>query len=149
MCRCALEPRRHRYTDIANALRDTWGNNSRLQAHDQHLALDVRARRLTGAVHTETVISLVQVSESGVMSTRLVGCVMVTGSQPTKTEIPEELAHIVTPAILDVPRQERHDDTDALQSLQQAVMAANAEKDASRRTRTQARYWMSERDEKS
>ena len=45
----------YRYTDIYKALRDTWGNDSRLQAHDQHLAMEMQAGLLTGAAHTETV----------------------------------------------------------------------------------------------
>ena len=54
-------------------------------------------------------------------------------------EFVEELLHNVTPAILDGQLQERDDKADAVQSLQQAVVAAIAAEDASRRTWTQAR----------
>ena len=54
-------------------------------------------------------------------------------------EFVEELLHNVTPAILDGQLQERDDEADAMQSLQQAVVAAIAAEDASRRTWTQAR----------
>ena len=43
-----------RYIDIAKALQDTWRNDSRLQAHDQHLAMEMKSGRFAGAVHTET-----------------------------------------------------------------------------------------------
>ena len=49
--------RRYRHTDTARALRDTWGEDSRLQTHDQHVAMEMKARRLARAVHTETVHS--------------------------------------------------------------------------------------------
>ena len=53
-------------------------------------------------------------------------------------EFLEELAHNVTVAIPDAQLQELDDDPDAVQSLQQTVVAAKAAEDASRRMWTQA-----------
>ena len=65
--------REGRYTDTARALRGTRGNDSGIQAHDQHLAMEMQAGRFTEvcAHRLYTTVSLVQASKSGLMTTGL------------------------------------------------------------------------------
>ena len=42
----------YRYIGIVNARRDTWSNDSRLQAHDYHLVMEMQPGRFTKAMHT-------------------------------------------------------------------------------------------------
>ena len=163
----------YRYTDIAKALRDTLGNGSQLQAHDQHLPMEMQLRTIHWSTQRPyTPVSLVKASNSAVLADWFGDCDCHSvadswaafgdwqESDEDETtwydadcekdswngieEFLEELAHNVTPAVLDGQLQERDDDTDAVQSLQQVVVAANAAEDASRQTWTQARHLMNE-----
>ena len=93
---------------------------------------------------------MVMTTGLGLVNTSLLlthGLHTVTGRQRRLLEcieFPEELAHNVTPAILDGQLQERDDKADAVQSLQQAAVAAIAAEDASRRTWTQARPFVNQ-----
>ena len=76
------------------ALRDTWGNDSRLQAHNQHLAIEPTMTTWYGANWEEDCWNGIE-------------------------EFREELAYNVTLTVLDGQLQEGDDDSDAVRSLQQ------------------------------
>ena len=149
------------YNHIANALRETWGNDERLRSHDNALSQQLQSGHLAGGVHwsaddnqrTETCYD-------GEESVDLWSSEWCDTDGYDKEYLPEEpdwnenyyetsdydnndstfSEHI--PALLDQPVETREEDTSKLETLQEAMARANAAADMSRRTCTQARQLM-------
>ena len=149
------------YNHIANALRETWGNDESLRSHDNALSQQLQSGHLAGGVHwsaddnqrTETCYD-------GEESVDLWSSEWCDTDGYDKEYLPEETdwnenyyetsdydnndstfsEHI--PALLDQPVETQEGDASKLETVQEVVAAANAAADMSRRTWTQARQLM-------
>ena len=149
------------YNHIANALRETWGNDERLRSHDSALSQQLQSGHLAGGVHWS--------AEDNEWTEADYDCeesLDPWSSEWYDTEgyddeyFPEETDWTEnyyetsdydnndntfsehSPALLDQPVETQEEDTSKLETLQEAVAAANAAADMSRRTWTQARQLM-------
>ena len=153
--------KRYAYNHIANALRETWGNDECLRSHDSALSQQLQSGHLARGVHwsaddnewTETCYDCEESFDPW-------------SSEWCDTDghddeyFPEEAdwnenyyetsdydnndnafsEH--NTALLDQPVETREEDTNKLETVQAALAAANAAADMSRRTWTQARQLM-------
>ena len=149
------------YDHIANALRETWGNDERLRSHDSALSQQLQSGHLAGGVHWS--------AEDNEWTEADYDC--AESLDPWSSEwydtegyddeyFPEETDWTEnyyetsdydnndntfsehSPAPLDQPVETQEEDTSKLETVQEAVAAANAAADMSRRTWTQARQLM-------
>ena len=151
------------YSRIANALRETWGNDARLRSHDIALSQQLQNGHIDGSAHwtgeedewQETDPDYGESAEpwcddsswhdtkgyeyelhsegtdwnENCYETHDYGTTVDTFSEPI-------------PALLDQPVETHEGDVNKLETVQEAVAAANAATDMSRRTWTQARQLM-------
>ena len=147
------------YNHIVNALRETWGNDERLRSHDSALSQQLQSGHLAGGVHWS--------AEDNEWTEADYDCeesLDPWSSEWYDTEgyddeyFPEETDWTEnyyenydnndntfsehSPALLDQPVETQEEDTSKLEIVQEAVAAANAAADMSRRTWTQARQLM-------
>ena len=149
------------YNHIANALRETWGNDERLRSHDSALSQQLQSGHLAGGVHWSA-----EDNEWTEADDDCEESLDPWSSEWYDTEgyddeyFPEETDWTEnyyetsdydnndntfsehSPALLDQPVETQEEDTSKLETVQEAVAAANAAADMSRRTWTQARQLM-------
>ena len=149
------------YNHIANALRGTWGNDDRLRSHDFAWSLQVQGGHLEGGVHwtgeeadwPETDYDYEDSlepwtsewygtdgydDESHLEETDWTEDLFETDDyDPNDSTFSDHY-----PALLDQTVETQEGDTSKLETVQEAVVAANAAAGMSRRTWTQARQLM-------
>ena len=153
--------KRYAYNHIANALREIWGNEDRLRSHDIAFSQQLQGGHLAGGVHwtgeedywQETDYDYEDPLEP--RTSEWYGTDKYDDeSYPEETDWTEDSYETDDydpndstfsdhyPALLDQIVETQEGDTSKLETVQEAVAAANAAADMSRRTWTQARQLM-------
>ena len=141
------------YNHIANALRETWCNDDRLRSHDIALSQQLQGGHLAGGVHwtrdgprLRGLIGTMDIrmvrrrwTRRRILSrgNRLDRELLRDDDDPNDSTFSDHY-----PALLDQTVETHEGDTSKLETVQEAVAAANAAADMSRRTWTQARQLM-------
>ena len=133
------------YNHIANALRETWGNDDRLRSHDFALSQQLQGGHWTGEEdHWPDMVYDCEDSLEpwtsewyGTDESHLEETDWTDDYDPNDSTFSDHY-----PALLDQTVETQEGDTSKLETVREAVAAANAAADLSRQTCTQARQLM-------